>query len=230
MRVQDALGDAGRTDGEIEKISMEIVRVNVERPWFHPELFYSRFWKWRNPNEAPVSNGELPWPKGKLPGFITSLILVRNITVSWKSVPNAAGENRTHLLLGNLEVPPIHLEPVPEPPNHLDPIPVQPSNVDPVPEPPNRLEPFLIHTINLEPVPERPNHLDAIPMQPIRLNLGPTENRDFSNLLHGPMSIKPFIVPQTETTTTGDTVYLVAYIVQRLPKSPDPDPTLQWNP
>ncbi|MFC9600847.1 hypothetical protein ACFTQL_23790 [Peribacillus butanolivorans] len=146
------LGDLFSWGSPIELISMNIVRVNIERPWFHPELFYSRFWKWKNPDLPPLSNGEHPWPKGTLPGFITGLVLIREIKISLKQgIPNAPEEFITP-------------------------------------------EEFTRRT-QREPI-------DWI--------------RDIGEY----SGITSYIAPD---------VYLVAYIVHPLPKSPDPDPTLKWG-
>jgi len=63
----------------IEKITVEYNNVPVMRPWFRPEFFESRFWK----TDDLVSDGATP-RRGRIPAYVTSLIVVRNLTITRK--------------------------------------------------------------------------------------------------------------------------------------------------
>lgn len=69
--------DQGKVD--IEAISLEYNNVVVIRPWFKPEFFGSRYWKL--PDDTIISNGQVP-RKGILPSFITSIVVARNVRIT----------------------------------------------------------------------------------------------------------------------------------------------------
>jgi hypothetical protein len=63
---------------DIESLSLEYNYVGVQRSWFRPEFFLSRYWK--TSDDSLISNGETP-RQGRIPAYITGLLAVRNITV-----------------------------------------------------------------------------------------------------------------------------------------------------
>jgi hypothetical protein len=71
-------------------LQVDLIQVQVLRPWLNPTLFESRFWKWAD-NRDPLSDGKEP-PKGTLTDYTTSVVLARNLKI--KLVPNAK-ENTT---------------------------------------------------------------------------------------------------------------------------------------
>jgi hypothetical protein len=70
-------GDQG--DVDIEAISLEYNNIVILRPWFKPEFFKSRYWKL--PDARVISNGQVP-SDGILPAFITSIIVARNVRIT----------------------------------------------------------------------------------------------------------------------------------------------------
>lgn len=62
----------------IESVTLEYANVVVIRPWFRPEFFRSRAWKFSD--TSLVSDGATP-RKGLIPGYITSMLVTRNIIV-----------------------------------------------------------------------------------------------------------------------------------------------------
>ncbi|WP_292352862.1 hypothetical protein [Methanomethylovorans sp. PtaU1.Bin093] len=66
---------------DIESCSLEYNNVVVIRPWYKPEFFASRYWKLSE--DMVVSDGNVP-RKGKIPAYITSMIVVRNIKITRK--------------------------------------------------------------------------------------------------------------------------------------------------
>ena len=69
------LGKLG--DEVVEAVSLERLSVVILRPWFDPSVFTWRFWDLPGP---PVSDGAEN-PRGRLPGVIAKLVLVRNLRV-----------------------------------------------------------------------------------------------------------------------------------------------------
>jgi hypothetical protein len=69
-------------DFQIRRLSVEIGRAEVLRPWFDQELITSRAWRWRNDAE-PLSDGSDP-PDGSMPAYVTAMIFARNLEVELK--------------------------------------------------------------------------------------------------------------------------------------------------
>ena len=71
------------TTQEIElsgaNLKVDLIQVQVVRPWLNPTLFESRFWKWADDRE-PLSDGKEP-PKGTLPAYTTSVVFARNLSI-----------------------------------------------------------------------------------------------------------------------------------------------------
>ena len=53
----------------------------VMRPWYRPEFFASKYWKL--PDDMVVSDGNVPC-RGRIPSYITSMIVVRDVKVVQK--------------------------------------------------------------------------------------------------------------------------------------------------
>lgn len=70
---------ADQGDVDIEAISFEYNNIVILRPWFKPEFFKSRYWKL--PDDRVISNGQVP-RDGILPAFITSMIVARNVRIT----------------------------------------------------------------------------------------------------------------------------------------------------
>lgn len=75
------LFNASQGSDDIESCSLEYNNVVVIRPWYKPEFFASRYWKMSE--DVVISDGNLP-RKGKIPAYITSMVVVRNIKVTRK--------------------------------------------------------------------------------------------------------------------------------------------------
>lgn len=84
-----ALFNDGEGDDNIEAVSLEYNSVFVARPWFRHEYFASRYW--RLPDNFPdsvVSDGLVPC-RGKVPVYVSSMIVGRNITITRKATAHA---------------------------------------------------------------------------------------------------------------------------------------------
>lgn len=224
---QSALGDAVRAQGEIQSLSMEVMRVNVERTWFNPELLNSRFWSWKQPDSPPLSDGARPHPAGRLPGYIIGLVLVRNISVVWQSVAHTDADPSSFRILGNfalsakalnnlsaqVRVLPLRGELFSKATTVVQ-EPIRPANFS------NIAQPLKLRTESLEKTIRQDTPLSKlIRQEPPLANRGIDLYRK-----HAPQEESPHL----ETQSTGDAVYLIGYIVQQSPKSPNPDPALTW--
>lgn len=76
-----SLFNAAQGSDDIESCSLEYNNVVVIRPWYKPEFFASRYWKLSE--DVVISDGNVP-RKGKIPAYITSMIVVRNIKITRK--------------------------------------------------------------------------------------------------------------------------------------------------
>lgn len=97
---------------EIERLSVELARVDLVRPWFAPELFTNRTWRWTHDREPLSTGGESP--KGSLPAYPVALIFARDLKIELK--PNSEQNSSTVKELQNgslLGFGPLLLEPIP---------------------------------------------------------------------------------------------------------------------
>lgn len=67
-------------------ISLDLKRVVLFRDWLYASVFRSHKWKWKDPADSPISLGFFNKAKGvfegRMPLLPTSLVLVRNVTLS----------------------------------------------------------------------------------------------------------------------------------------------------
>lgn len=97
VELRDRLG--GSADAGIEVVSFEYSYLTVSRPWFAPQLFLSRAWRFPDPGRR-LSDGGSP-PSGECTAYVTGLVLARNISVQ-RRVPE--GEAKPAIALGFLPV------------------------------------------------------------------------------------------------------------------------------
>src|SRR3954452_17741495 len=71
------------TASTIVSMTVEYASATVMRPWFDPSFLGMR--SWRLPDGSVVSDGAVP-RSGRLPGYVTDLIVARKVTVE-RSVP-----------------------------------------------------------------------------------------------------------------------------------------------
>jgi len=64
---------------EISRLTVDLTRVQIVRPWMNPSIFESQFWTWTD-NRPPLSDGGQP-PQGSLPAYTTAIILARNLKI-----------------------------------------------------------------------------------------------------------------------------------------------------
>jgi hypothetical protein len=227
----------GTTSGEstIDSMSFEYCRAAVIRPWFCPDIFTARFWRFTDPT-VQLSDGNNP-PSGNWPAYITAVVFARNIAVTMRPASPAS--------------------PLPPPVHAFSPLPA--AIIKAAPAPVIRpLPPLFLRTAALHdrPIPTSPAGAPA--SSPVRA-IAPSSAGRVMTLeprLAGPavattpVAAKPVVLspilrmrlaaatfpsnsaPATATTTTRTSpseISVLAFIYQRLPKCPNPDPTLSWT-
>lgn len=207
----------------IETISFEYNNVILIRPWLKTEFFESRYWKLPD-DTFLVSDGGRPC-RGTLPAYITNLLVVRNVRITRK-----AAEPRPTLVLPLLSKTPIktlQISKLPVKPLNLAMSAklsttaktsfVRPAVVSNVAVPPGKIvrpQAFYVTakfkgTTILTPRPRldiMKSQAEGDPRRPPQTSQFVTENYSFED----------------------DGVMVLALLCKRLPKAPNPDPTLQW--
>lgn len=79
---QAVVEDQFQADVEIAKLSVELARIGLFRPWWDSELVHSRYWRWNDGRDL-LSDGGDP-PKGTCPAYTTGLIFARSLDVELK--------------------------------------------------------------------------------------------------------------------------------------------------
>jgi hypothetical protein len=78
---------ANAANSKIDSISFEYRSVSVARPWFRPEVFSARFWRFSNASQL-LSDGGNP-PNGLCPAYVAALVFARNIQVTTRESSGA---------------------------------------------------------------------------------------------------------------------------------------------
>jgi hypothetical protein len=237
---------AGEEAGDIESVSLEYNNVVVIRPWHKPEFYESRYWKL--PDGTIVSDGNVP-RKGRIPAYITSMIVVRNVRVTRKKTTGPK-----LLVLPIFSKIPIQtlkisdtMKPVSPVAPHIIEAGVKPKAIPaavfarpvaPLVVRDHRTAPvkssfFLSHMQPLSPHPATVPHEAA-------LNIQSHERIGYVNAKYIGTTVKTSILtippkpppPPVQDVITEtynlDGVVVLVYVCKRVPKSPDPDMTLQW--
>lgn len=69
----------------LSSLTVDLIQVQIMRPWMNPSIFESRFWTWPDERE-PLSNGKEP-PQGTLPAYAISIVVARNLNM--ELMPNS---------------------------------------------------------------------------------------------------------------------------------------------
>lgn len=71
---------------DIKKISVEIIDLNIDRPWFKPDMLMQR--NWRLPDNDTMLSTEDKGKEQMLPAYIMSLLMARNVDVELAQTQN----------------------------------------------------------------------------------------------------------------------------------------------
>jgi hypothetical protein len=226
----------GTTSGNstIDSLSFEFCKVALVRPWFSPDLFAARFWRFSDPT-VQLSDGNDP-SSGNLPAYITAVVLARNIVVTQRSASPAPP-------------PPVHaFTPLPAAVFKAAPVPVtrpmpafllRSASVSharvlapPAPAPRST----AVHAISpaspggvmtLEPRLAEPVVATA-PVAAKLTMLSPVLRMRLAAATF-PSNSGPAPAPTTTTQTSSGEISVLAFVCTRLPKCPNPDPALTWS-
>ncbi|HJU09603.1 MAG TPA: hypothetical protein VJ728_01940 [Candidatus Binataceae bacterium] len=214
----------------VDALSFEYRAVSIARHWFKPEVFNARFW--RLPDGcSPLSDGGDP-PKGEWPAYIVAVVFMRNINVTMHAdhpapprMIRALPTFRYVAVAGAGPRPQMRLTPV-APIMHVapPPHPMIPAAIR-VP-PPIAAERFAV----VAPIrPMTPIHT-AVPIRiglPVRpIIVQPPHTTGVAGQPGSPQA--PPAKPEPAPDPKND-ISILAFICKRLPKTPDPDPGLDWN-
>jgi hypothetical protein len=202
-------------DLEIESISFEYTSAAISRYWLAQDVFEAHFWKFPDSTQF-LSDGEVP-PSGRLPAYVVALVFARRVQIKLKenSPRNQAILSQPHaakpLSLGFFKVAPQAA----------------------------RTMLTSVKMTNTSPTPASP-----LPAQQSKMNTAFKRMavKNFIRLATRPSStvVKVHDHRSTQATTPGrgtaesqfppedNDIYILAFICKRLPKCPDPDPTLSW--
>ncbi|MBV8452799.1 MAG: hypothetical protein JOZ29_11065, partial [Deltaproteobacteria bacterium] len=228
-----------------DTLSFEYRSVALARHWFKPEVFYSRFWR-LPPDLDPLSDGSYP-PKGAWPAYTVAVVLMRNIQLTMRADHPAPPQLiRTLPALRYLAVEGQGAAGL----GRLAPAPIT-TVVRPA-QPIKPLQPAIMHApVQLTPshfavmAPIRPMVAPGVairPMAPIARIHPPiaVTPRPFPPATPPPPAAPPVHVPPppvaasptpapTSVTDPKKDISIFAFICARLPKTPNPDPNLDWG-
>jgi hypothetical protein len=213
----------GSDEKTIDNVSFEYSTITVNRPWFAPEVFGSRAWRFHEEGRV-LSDGASP-PAGQCTAYVSGLVLVRNITITRRS-NRAPGEHLYFLPTTRAAA----MMPVTRPqPRHIVVARAQERSrrvsaahhaaavgVD-----------LLRPPLPLAVRPRRERRAGAAVAVPARLSaVGRTTAIRRPPL---PALTLPWAAAPDDSATDPNHVYVLAFVCRVLPKAPNPDPQLTWS-
>lgn len=99
-------------DVSVEEVSFEMTRAEIVRPWFNPAILEARDWMWRS-DQKPLSDGGDP-PSGTMPVYVSSMILARDVSVTFADEASARAAGEAVREQGALSVGPLVLDVTPQ--------------------------------------------------------------------------------------------------------------------
>ncbi len=229
----------GSDPAAVEKVSFEYSSVTVNRPWFAPEVFGSRAWRFYDPGRI-LSDGGTP-PSGQCTAYVSGLVLARNIRLTRPaSGPQAIG-------LGFLPAersarPALVVRPQPAS------IVIDRANARARTVAAASDRAAALRTVRT-PSLDSPSMSARLPTMVPRVTATAAAGREINVAAAGsgvtarPFSIAPipgirqlFLHPSIRPSdpeaespaADSNYVYVLAFICRLVPKAPNPDPQLQW--
>lgn len=83
---QHSADDNDNMEYDIRKISVEIIDLNIDRPWFKPDMLMQR--NWRLPDSDTMLSTDEKGKAQSLPAYIMSLLMARNVDVELAQTKN----------------------------------------------------------------------------------------------------------------------------------------------
>lgn len=84
----------GADEQDITSATVEYADVTVVRPWFEPAFFKASSWRLPPGEQEPVSDGGMP-RSGRIPAYVSSMIVARRVTVERRAQPAQTGPPST---------------------------------------------------------------------------------------------------------------------------------------
>lgn len=209
----------GGAETSVTAVGFEYTSVAVNRPWFAPEVFASRAWRFAD-DATTICDGADP-PTGRCPAYVVGLILIRDLRITRKI---ETGHQPSPSDLGALDIQQLRPKSTSVPT-------VGEDRADGIQLARPRLD--LVSALRLRGVTRK----QLEPRTPFRIHeqsVAQLQRKDFRRVAvrlpppphrEGP----PATDQRTETRTSpaGD-VFVLALICKRVGRCPDPDPALGW--
>lgn len=235
----------GSADAAVEWVSFEYSSVTVNRPWFAPEVFASRAWRFYEPNRV-LSDGGTP-PTGECTAYVSGLVLARNITVRRRQVTGRPTINLGFLPTARAISQTSIARPQPAArviaraaarraevaraaaPHAARVVHVAPLATTPTVHvaPPATLRPATAFPSTAATAAAGREVRVAQPVRPVPRFPAITRIASVRRPIATHLLFQPPTAGATIATDPND-VYILAFICRLLPKSPDPDPALNW--
>jgi hypothetical protein len=211
--LREIVGDVA-TASAIESVSFEYRSVALDRAWLERSVFESRFWR-LGPDGGELSDGGDP-PNGRCPAYAVALVFARRITVTWTSAPPAGDEGTDPRRLLVLR------------PDLLQRLRLPRPVVVPRPRLSTTLtgaRPGTFATLRrLTPLPPA-----ATQPSPQVRGAAPRLDLRLTRMRHPLVTGLPEPAPEEHPpSSSGDDVTILGFLCKRVPRCPDPDPSLDW--
>ena len=246
----------GTTSGSsiVDSVTFEYCSVSLTRTWFRPDVFWSQFWRFPD-SATQLSDGNVP-AQGEWPAYITAVIFARNVAVTMHNNAQAATQPMHPILMHPIFMiatqvtPAAQPAPVPHPAPALFPHPMvmmaHPA-AQPAPAPHAAPAPPLAHptVMMAHPAAQPAPAPHAAPAPPLAhatvmaINPAAFARLNASTFASVPATAQPAsAAPGPGAAPAGASqqpppgpaqVTILAFICKRLPKCPNPDPTLDWG-
>ena len=220
----------------VASLTFEFSSAVILRPWFVSEAFRVRFWRFADGSKI-LSDGGTP-PKGTCPAYVTAIVFARRVAVEEKRAEPAPGAKpfdgfRFTVAVKDQErltrIPPkVLIATQPRTVNATSPtmnvrvaeaVSPRTANI-------RVANPQLMRAADMNVAMARPVTAQEVSARPLRNLSTVAVTRLPQQPVAGTGTTAPS--PSPQATTPDDEIYILAFICKTLPKSPDPDLTLQW--
>jgi hypothetical protein len=218
----------------VASLTFEFSSAAILRPWFVSEALRARFWRFADPGKI-LSDGATP-PKGTCPAYVTAIIFARKVAVEQKHNQPAPGAKPFDGFRFPVAVKdPERLARIS--PEVIAATQLQPGTASPainaraVEAVSPRIatirmaNPQMMRGSDMSAAVARPVGAQTVVARPLRLSTAAV-----TRLPQQPVTVPAptASAPSPPPATPDDAIYILAFICKTLPKSPDPDLTLQW--
>jgi hypothetical protein len=230
---------ADSATSSVASLTFEFSSAAILRPWFVSEALRARFWRFADPGKI-ISDGGRP-PKGACPAYVTAIVFARKVAVEEKRAePTPSAKPFDGFRFTVAVKDPERLARIsPEVLAATQPRPVSVTastmnvkaaeTVSPGTATVRMANPQVMRAADMNVAAARPVATQTVTTRPIRLStMAVTRLPQQSVPVTAPTTPSPSPTSSPQPATSDDAVYILAFICKTLPKSPDPDLTLQW--